>query len=72
MIGTITNSSASPQIPTQYNNSVWAVAINGEEPITEKGALDELYRYQTQHSKSKVMISLRRRKIYQRTYLEEL
>ena len=72
MIGTITNSSASPQIPTQYNNSVWAVAINGEEPIIEKGSLNEIQSYYTQYGESNININLCRRRSYQGKDLEEI
>ena len=48
------------------------VAINGEEPITAQVVLDELNRHQTQRGKSKIKISLCRRKSYQRTDLEEI
>ena len=51
---------------------MWIVAINGEEPITAQGALDEINSHQTPRGKSKVNISLFRRKIYQRTDLEEI
>ena len=51
---------------------MWIIYINGEEPITDKGALDELNRHQTTRGKSKVDISLRRRNRYQRTDLEEI
>ena len=46
--------------------------INGEEPITSQGAIDELNRNQNPRGKSKVNTSLCRRKIYQRTDLEEI
>ena len=48
------------------------VAINGEEPITDQGVLDELICHQNPQVKSKVKISLCRKKIYLRTYLEEI
>ena len=51
---------------------MWIVAINGEEPITTQGVLDELNRRQTPQGKSKIKISLCRRKSYQRTDLEEI
>ena len=51
---------------------MWIVPINGEEPITDKSALDELNRHKTPRGKSKVDISLCRRKRYQRTDLEEI
>ena len=51
---------------------MWSVAINGEEPITYQGVLDELNRHQTPRGKSKTKISLCIRKIYQRTDLEEI
>ena len=51
---------------------MWIVTINGEEPITAQGVLDELNRHQTPRGKSKIKISLCRRKSYQRTDLEEI
>ena len=51
---------------------MWIVAINGEEPITTQGVLDELNRRQTPQGKSKIKIRLCRRKSYQRTDLEEI
>ena len=48
------------------------IDINGDEPITAQGALDEHDHRQTPRGKSKVKISLCRRKIYQRTYIEEI
>ena len=51
---------------------MWIVAINGEEPITAQGVLDELNNHQTPRVKSKINISLCRRKSYQRTDLEEI
>ena len=49
---------------------MWIVDINGEDPITAQGALDELNLQQTPRVKYKVKISLFRRKSYQRTYSE--
>ena len=51
---------------------MWIIDINGEDPITVQGALDELNCRQNIRGKSKVKISLCRRKIYNRTYLEEI
>ena len=51
---------------------MWIVAINGEEPITAQGVIDELNCHQTSRGKSKIKISLCRRKRYQRTDLEEI
>ena len=51
---------------------MWIVAINGEEPITAQGVLDELNRHQTPRGKSKIKITLCRRKSYQRTDIEEI
>ena len=51
---------------------MWIVAINVEENITAQGLLDELNRHQTPRVKSKIKISLCRRKSYQRTDLEEI
>ena len=37
---------------------MWIVAINGEEPITAQGVLDELNRHQNTRGKSNIKISL--------------
>ena len=41
-------------------------------PITDRGVLDELNNHQNTWGKSKINISLCRRKSYQRTYLEDI
>ena len=51
---------------------LWIVAINGEEPITSQGELGEINFRQTPCGKSKVNISLCRRKSYHRTDLEDI
>ena len=51
---------------------MWIVAINGKEPITAQGVLDELNRHQTPRGKSNIKISLCIRKSYQRKDLEEI
>ena len=51
---------------------MWIIDINGEEPITAQGVLDELNCHQTLRGKSKINISLCIRKSYQRTDLEEI
>ena len=51
---------------------MWIVAINGEEPITDQGVIDELNRHQTPQGKSKIKISLCSRNSYQRTDLVEI
>ena len=38
---TIHNSPAVHQLPSQAKRNLWIVAINGEEPITSQGVLDE-------------------------------
>ena len=68
---TIPNSPAGHQLPSQAKRNVWIVAINGEDPITAQGVLDEFNCHQTQRGKSKINISLCRRKSYQRELLEE-
>ena len=35
-------SPSSHQLPTQATRNMWIIDINGEEPITSQGALDEL------------------------------
>ena len=69
---TIPNLPAGHQLPSQAKLNVWIVAINGEEPITAQGVIDELNCHQTPQGKSKIKISLFRRKNYQRTDLEEI
>ena len=62
-----------PVINFQHKlNKKWIISINGEEPITTQGVLDELNSYQTPHRKSKVKISLFKRKSCHRTDLEEI
>ena len=51
---------------------MWIIDIIGEEPIIYKGILDELNPHQTPQGKSKIKISLSRRKSYHRTHLEEI
>ena len=63
---------AGHQLPSQAKINVRIVAINGEEPITAQGVLDELNCRQTPRGKSKIKISLCSRKSYQRTYLEDI
>ena len=72
VIDTIPNSPAGNQLPTQAKKNVCIISINREYTITSQGSLDELNRHQTTHGKSKVKISLLRRKIYQRTDIEEI
>ena len=50
---------------------MWIISINGEEPITSQGALDQLHCHKNPRRKSKVKISLYRSKICHRTELEE-
>ena len=69
---TIPNSLAGHQLTSQAKRNVWIVSINVEEPITDQVVLDELNFYQTPRGKSNIKISLRRRKNYQRTDLEEI
>ena len=51
---------------------MWIVAINGVEPITSQVALDELNLRQTPCVKSKINISLCRRKRYHKTDIEDI
>ena len=69
-VDTTPNSPAVHQLPSQAKRNVWIVATNVEEPITAQGVIDELNRHQTLWGKSKIKISLCRRKSYQRTDLE--
>ena len=68
----IPNSPSGHQLPYQAKRNVWILAINGEDPITAQGVLDELNRHQTPWGKSKIKISLCRRNSHQSTYLEEI
>ena len=65
---TIPNLPAIHQLPAQATRNVGIIAINGEEPITSQGELDELNRHKTPRENSKVNISLCRRKNYQTTF----
>ena len=51
---------------------MWTIDINVEETITAQGALDELNFHQTPRGKSKAVVSLCRRHIYQKTDLEDI
>ena len=66
------NSLAIHQLPSQAKRNVWIIYINGEEPIIAQGVLAELNHHQNPRGKSKIKISLHRRKRYQRTDLEEI
>ena len=68
---TIPNSPAGPQLTTQVKKNVCIIYINREVSIIYQGALGELNHHQTPRDKSKVKISLCRRKRYQKTDLEE-
>ena len=70
VIDTIPNSPDGHKLLTQAKKNVWIIAINGEDPITAQGEIDELNSHQTPRGKFKVKISLCRRNIYHRTYLE--
>ena len=59
---TIPDSPAGCQLTSQSKQNVWIVAINGEEPITAQGVLDELNSHQIPRGKSKIKIILCRRK----------
>ena len=72
VIYTITNLPAGHKLPTQAKNNLCIVAINGEEPITSQGILDELQSHNTQRLKYKAKISIRRKKRYQKTDLEDI
>ena len=54
-----------PPLLKQGKKHLWIITINGEEPIIDQGALDELNRHQNPHGKSKVKISLCIRKSWQ-------
>ena len=55
---TIPNQPDGYQLPSQAKRNVWIVAIDGEEPITSQGVLDELNIHQTPRGKSNIKISL--------------
>ena len=67
---TIPNPPEGNQLPSQAKRNVWIIAINGEEPITYKCALDELNYHQTLLGKSKAKISLCGRKDTRRHVLK--
>ena len=58
----IPNSRAGRQFPSQAKRNMWIISINGGEPITAQGILDELNRHQTPRVNPKIKISLCRRK----------
>ena len=64
----ITDTSQNPPVghqpQTHAKGNEWITSINREEPITDQGALDELNLHQATRGKSKVKISLCRRKTY--------
>ena len=62
---TISNLPSVHKLPTQAKRNIWIIAINGEDPITDQGSLDGINRHQNPRGKSKVNISLCRRKRYQ-------
>ena len=66
ILDTILDSPSGHQPPTKDKKNMCSIAINGEEQITEKGALDELQIYQTQYGEYKIKISLSQSKIYHR------
>ena len=47
MTDTIPNFPDGHQLLSQAKRNVWIIAINGEEPITDQGVLDELNINQT-------------------------
>ena len=51
---------------------MWLIEINGEDPITVQGTLDEINFHQTSHLKSKVIISLWKSKSYHIIDIEEI
>ena len=61
---TIPNSLSGHQLPSQANRNVWIIDINGEDPITDQVVIDELNCHQTPQGKSRINISLCRRKSY--------
>ena len=69
---TTPNSPASHQLTAKARRKMWIIYINGEEPITDKGALNEVNCHQNTRGKPKFKISIKRRKCYQSTYLEEI
>ena len=69
---TIPNWPADNKLTTQDKRNVWIISINGEEPITDQGALDELNNHKNPCGKSKVNISLCRRNSYQITDIEDI
>ena len=55
---TIPNSPDGHRLPPQAKQNVSIIAINGEDPITAQGVLDELNCHQTPRGKSNIKISL--------------
>ena len=52
--------------------NVRIISINGEDPITSQGAIDELNLHKPPHGKSKVNITVCRRQSYQIKDLEDM
>ena len=69
---TIPNLPAGHKLLSQAYRNMCIVAINGEEPTTSQGLLDELNRHKYPHGKSKINISICKRKSYQRTDFEDI
>ena len=60
------------QLPTHDKKIARIIAINGEYPITNQGALDELQHHHNKRGKSKVKISLYRSNNYQSKDIEDI
>ena len=61
IIDTVPNSPEGNQLPTKYKK-LNILDVNGEDPISTKGGLENLKCYQTQHVKPKVNLIFFRRK----------
>ena len=69
---TTPNSPSIRHLTAQDKRNVLIIAINGLEPITAQGALDELKHHKNPRGKPKDKIRICRRKSYQITYLEDI
>ena len=72
VIERIPNSPANHQHPTQAKKNSWIISTNGEDPIIDQDALDELNTHQNPYGKSKFEIILCKRKNYHSKDLEDI
>ena len=69
---TIPSLPAGHKLPTQAKKKLGIIAINKKDPITTQGVLDKPQHRQNYRGKPNTKIIICRRKIYQRTDIEEI